>query len=85
MTLRENMNLKNEGEKHKTFSFKNSVYECVAQGMTMTINQVAKELIIDNIPEKCLFHDWWTYMICSGIGNVLYSDELLRMQRINNN
>ena len=39
------------------------------------INQVAKEMIIENIPEKCLFHDWWTYMICSGLGTVLYNDE----------
>ena len=69
------MKLISEGEKHRTFSFKNSLYECVAQGMTMTINQAAKELIRDNIPEKCLFHDWWTYMICSGMGQVLYNDE----------
>lgn len=71
----ENMTFKEKGEQHKTFSFQNSLYECVAQGMTMTINQVAKKMIIENIPEKCLFHDWWTYMICSGMGNVLYNDE----------
>ena len=70
----ENMNFIGKGEEHRTFSFKNSLYECVSQGMTMTINQVAKQIIIDNIPEKCLFHDWWTYMICSGQGNVLYND-----------
>lgn len=70
----ENMNFMRKGEEHRTFSFKNSLYECVAQGMTMTINQVAKQIIIDNIPEKCLFHDWWTYMICSGQGNVMYND-----------
>lgn len=63
----ENMNFIGNGEGHKVFSFKNSLYECVAQGMTMTINQVAKKMIIENIPEKCLFHDWWTYMICSGL------------------
>lgn len=71
----ENMNLLGEGEKHKTFSFQNSLYECVTQGMTMVINQKAKEIIIENLPEKCFFHDWWTYMICSGMGEVLYSDE----------
>ncbi len=71
----ENMNLIGEGEKHKTFSFQNSLYECVTQGMTMVINQKAKEIIIENLPEKCFFHDWWTYMICSGMGEVLYSDE----------
>lgn len=71
----ENMKLINEGEKHKTFSFQNSLYECVTQGMTMVINQKAKEIIIENLPEKCFFHDWWTYMICSGMGKVFYSDE----------
>lgn len=71
----ENMNLISVGEKGKSFSFQNSLYECVSQGMTMTINELAKQIIIDNMPEKCLFHDWWTYMICSGMGEILYSDE----------
>lgn len=71
----EAMNLIGKGENHKTFSFKNSLYECVAQGMTTTINNEARKTILANIPEKCLFHDWWTYMICSGMGNVLYNDE----------
>ena len=71
----ENMNFLSNGEKHRTYSFKNSLYECVAQGMTMTINNQTKEMILNNIPQKCLFHDWWTYMICSGMGNVLYNDE----------
>lgn len=73
----ETMHLIGKGEQHKTFSFKNSLYECVAQGMTMTINNEARKTILANIPEKCLFHDWWTYMICSGMGNVLYSDETI--------
>lgn len=73
----ENMNFLGKGEEHRTFSFKNSMYECVAQGMTMTINEVAKNFIVQNIPEKCLFHDWWTYMVCSGMGNVAYNDEVV--------
>ena len=44
----ENMEFIGKGEEHKTFSFQNSMYECVAQGMTMTINQVAKEYILEN-------------------------------------
>lgn len=71
----ENMEFLKKGEEHKEFSFKNSLYECVAQGMTMTINNEAKKIILENIPEKCLFHDWWTYMICSGLGEVFYNDE----------
>lgn len=71
----ESMNFIGKGEEHKTFSFKNSLYECVAQGMTMTINNEARKIILANIPEKCLFHDWWTYMVCSGMGNIFYNDE----------
>ncbi len=71
----ETMNLIGRGEVHKTFSFCNSLYECVAQGMTMVINQIAKEIVIENLPTKCLFHDWWTYMVCAGMGTVLYVDE----------
>lgn len=69
-----NMELIKEGEKNKTFSFINSLYECVSQGMTMVINQTAKDMILDFVPEKVFFHDWWTYMICSGMGNVAYDN-----------
>lgn len=68
------MNLIKEGEKGKTFSFLNSLYECVTQGMTMVINKKAKDMVLDFMPEKVFFHDWWVYMICSGMGNVVYDD-----------
>lgn len=62
------------GEKNKTYSFTNSLYECCSQGMTMVINQKARDTILDNLPSKCLFHDWWTYMICSSLGEIAYDD-----------
>lgn len=68
------MNFMGHGEEHKTYSFTNSLYECVSQGMTMVINQKARDMILDNIPTECMFHDWWTYMICSGMGNIAYDD-----------
>lgn len=68
------MNFIGNGESGKTFSFKNSLYECVTQGMTMVINDKAKDIIINNLPEKCFFHDWWTYMICSSLGQIAYDD-----------
>ena len=33
-----------------------------------------RDMIIENMPKSCFFHDWWTYMICSGMGNVVYDD-----------
>lgn len=71
----EKMEFLKKGEEHKTYSFKNSLYECVAQGMTMTINKTTRDYILSNIPDKCLFHDWWTYMICTGLGEVFYNDQ----------
>lgn len=69
-----NMNFMKEGEKGKTYSFVNSLYECVTQGMTMVINQKTKDTILDFMPDRVFFHDWWVYMICSGMGNVAYDD-----------
>ena len=42
--------------------------------MTMVINKKAKDMVLDYMPEKVFFHDWWVYMICSGMGNVVYDD-----------
>ena len=69
-----NMNFMKAGEKGKTYSFTNSLYECVTQGMTMVINQKTKDIVLDYMPEKVFFHDWWVYMICSGMGNIAYDD-----------
>ena len=41
----ENMNLIGKGEEHKEFSFKNSLYECVAQGMTMNLLKKKLQII----------------------------------------
>lgn len=69
------MNFIGKGDsKNKKPSFLNSLYECINQGMTMVINKKAREYIINNIPEKCFFHDWWTYMICTAFGNVVQDD-----------
>ncbi len=69
------MNFMGNGDsKNKKPSFLNSLYECINQGMTMVINKTARDYIIKNIPEKCFFHDWWTYMICTAFGSVVQDD-----------
>ena len=70
----ENMKLINEGEKHRKFNFIRALFACVTQGMTMTINKTTRDYIVKNPPKNCFFHDWWTYLICIGMGNVAYSD-----------
>jgi len=69
------MNFIGHGDsKNKKPAFINSLYECINQGMTMVINKTTRNYIIDNVPEKCFFHDWWTYMVCTAFGNVVQDD-----------
>ena len=68
------MNFIGYGEKNKKYSFLRSLFSCIGQGMTFTINQKTKELITNNRPKSCFFHDWWTYILCVSMGNVAYSN-----------
>ena len=71
------MNFVAHGDPKKVYNFRNSLVECVSQGMTMCINKKARDYIVDNIPQNCVFHDWWTYMICAGMGNIFYDEKPL--------
>ncbi len=70
----ENMNFLGYGDKNKKYSFLRALFSCVGQGMTFTINNRTRDLIINNMPDSCFFHDWWTYLLCSGLGNVTYNN-----------
>lgn len=70
----EKMALIGYGEKNRVYSFTNALFECVGQGMTMTINQKTRDCIVNHPPKNCFFHDWWTYLICIGTGNVAYNN-----------
>lgn len=78
------MNYLATAEKNKVYNFRNSLVECVTQGMTMVVNNCTRKLIIQNKPENCLYHDWWTYMICSGFGEIIYDDKSLVKYRRHN-
>lgn len=80
----ENMNYLATAEKNKIYNFRNSLVECVTQGMTMIINNKIRELIKANNPQNSLYHDWWTYMICSGFGEIIYDNKSLVKYRRHN-
>ncbi len=71
----ENMKFISSGPKNKKFSFLTALFACVTQGMTMTVNKKTRDMIIENMPKSCFFHDWWTYLLCIGMGNVAYTNE----------
>ena len=79
-----NMNFLKTAEKNKVYNFRNSLVECVTQGMTMVVNKKTKEIIAENRPQNCLYHDWWTYMICSGFGEIIYDNKSLVKYRRHN-
>ncbi len=58
----------------KNISFANALVECIAPGMSMVINQKAKELILSKDWTQCFYHDWWMYLICVSMGKVIYDD-----------
>jgi rhamnosyltransferase len=70
----ENMKFIGYGEKDREYSFLKSLFSCVGQGMTMTVNKKTRDMIIENMPKSCFFHDWWTYILCVGLGNIAYDN-----------
>ena len=40
----------------------------------MTVNKKTRDMIIQNMPKSCFFHDWWTYILCVSMGNVAYDN-----------
>lgn len=56
-------------------SFYNALYENVAIGATITMNQSARNLFIKGKSvdsNKILMHDWWLYLLISAFGKVIY-------------
>lgn len=58
-------------------SRENAVTQEYAQGCTIIINSIAKELVCRHIPETRMPHDFWTGMICYFFGEVHYCPESL--------
>lgn len=70
-------------------TFFNALYENIAIGATITMNQSARNLFmysqsVDS--QKVLMHDWWFYMLVSAFGTVIYDNtpSMLYRQHSNN-
>lgn len=71
------LNFVAHGETEKIYNFRNSLVECVSQGMTMCINKTARDMLVINEPKNCISHDCWIYMLCAGLGQMVYDKEAL--------
>jgi rhamnosyltransferase len=58
-------------------SRENAVIQEYAQGCTIVMNSMAKELVCSHIPKTGMSHDFWTGMVCYFFGEVHYCPEPL--------
>ncbi len=67
-------------------SFRNSLVDCITLGINCVMNKKAVEMMKQDIPQNSCGHDWWTYMLCSGLGKVIYdTTPVLKYRRHDNN
>jgi rhamnosyltransferase len=66
---------------HKFFSL--ALSNC-CQGCTLMINSVAQRKILNSLPEKIIWHDWWIGLVVSSTGVVHYSKQVEVIYRIHN-
>lgn len=59
-------------------SFQNALMESRALGACTVINSKARELMLKEKSDIC-GHDWWAYIICAGLGEVIY-DPIVTMK-----
>ncbi len=53
-------------------SFSNALVQGIAAGSTMLFNREAAELLASWTPQFAPMHDWWTYLVISATGKVIY-------------
>jgi glycosyltransferase involved in cell wall biosynthesis len=66
--------LAHRDSKSPKISFRNSLVDCVSLGFNSVFNRTARELTVTHMPVKSTGHDWWMYMLCSGLGEVIYDE-----------
>jgi glycosyltransferase involved in cell wall biosynthesis len=55
-------------------TFRNALVQSIAGGNTMVFNQSAKSLIEQAGPMEVVSHDWWLYLLITGVEGVVFYD-----------
>ncbi|MCK9236798.1 MAG: glycosyltransferase family 2 protein [Thiopseudomonas sp.] len=58
----------------KTPSFRNALVQSIGGGNTMTLNQEARNILMQTSTCEFISHDWWTYILVSGAGGQVVYD-----------
>ncbi|MDX2129836.1 MAG: glycosyltransferase family 2 protein [Chloroherpetonaceae bacterium] len=60
---------------YHTVGFHNALVQNIATGCTVVINQAARQLILSQLPDQVIMHDWWIYLVVSAFGKVIYDPQ----------
>lgn len=72
--------------KQPNISFLNSLVDCVSLGFNSVFNRTARDMVTADMPKKSTGHDWWMYMVCAGMGQVIYDERpTVKYRRHSNN
>lgn len=56
--------------------FGNALVQNIAAGCTVVLNKAALSKIVFRLPERCVMHDWWIYLVVSAFGEVIYDPRI---------
>lgn len=65
----------------RSLSFGNALVECPTVGCTVVFNRALREILLRQIPQKAISHDWWVYMVAAAFGSVVYDPETMILYR----
>lgn len=61
--------------------FANALIENIANGCTMIINRPLRKLLLREVPEFMIMHDWWIYLVASCLGQAYYDSQSYLLYR----
>lgn len=56
-------------------SFRNALCQNIGGGNTMVFNKATRDLLRVGETPGVMFHDWWAYMLVTGVGGSVYYDD----------
>ncbi len=68
----ENLNHLGYSPEVNVTGFRNALIQNQSIGCTSVINAAARRLLVEDLPDEALMHDWWVYAVVSAFGRVVH-------------
>ena len=66
---------------HPKISFRNALVDCISLGFNTVFNKKTRNMIAKRTPKHSCGHDWWVYMLCTGLGQVVFDQRVTAKYR----